>query len=139
MLGQASVEAGLVSNILIVVIALTAISIFVLPSYEFATALRLLVWFNILAASLLGIYGIVLATILILYHVASLKSFGVDYLTPLSGEHGRDVFLDGLIRFPIPMLDKRASHLHDQEETRGADYTDPVMHPVLEKCRITLR
>ncbi|MDQ0188786.1 spore germination protein [Alicyclobacillus cycloheptanicus] len=134
-LGQAAVEAGLVSNILIVVIALTAVSLFVLPSYEFSTVLRLLSWLNILGASLFGFYGVMLVVILILFHVASLKSFGISYLEPLAGEHWRDLFLDGVFRFPLPMLDKRASHLHDQDPTRASDYTDPAQHPMLEVPR----
>lgn len=134
-LGQAAVAAGLVSNILIVVIALTAVSAFVLPSYEFSTVLRILSWANIVAASLLGFYGVMLVASAVLFHTASLKSFGVSYLDPISGEHWRDFFLDGVLRAPIPTLDKRASHLHDQEDTRGADYTDPVQHPMLEVTR----
>ena len=131
-LGQAAVEASLVSNILIVIIALTAISVFVLPSYEFATTLRFLMWINILGASFFGFYGVMIVVILIMFHAASLKSFGLSYLEPISGEHWRDFFLDGIIRFPIPMLDKRAAHYHDQENTRAADYTDPALHPMLE-------
>lgn len=131
-LGQAAVEAGLVSNILIVIIALTAVSVFVLPSYEFATTLRISMWANILGASILGFYGIMLVVILLMFHAASLKSFGISYLEPLSGEHWRDFFVDGILRAPLPMLDKRAAHYHNQEDTRSADYTDPVQHPLLE-------
>lgn len=131
-LGQAAVEAGLVSSILIVIIALTAVSVFVLPSYEFAIVLRVLSWTNIIGASLFGFYGVVLVVLLGLFHVGSLKSFGIAYLEPLSGEHFRDLFLDGIFRAPIPILDKRASRYHDQDKTRSADYTDPVQHPMLE-------
>ena len=76
-----------------------------------------------------------LVVIVILFHVASLKSFGIAYLEPLSGEHWRDFFLDGIFRAPIPMLDKRAAHYHTQDERRSADYTDPVQHPMLEVPR----
>ena len=134
-LGQAAVEAGLFSNILIVIIALTAVSVFVLPSYEFSTTLRILMWTNIIGASVFGFYGVMLVVTIILFHVASLKSFGISYLEPLSGEHWRDFFLDGIFRAPIPMLDKRTAHYHNQEDTRAADYTDPVQHPMLEVPR----
>jgi len=131
-LGQAAVAAGLVSNILIVIIALTAVSVFVMPSYEFATVLRILSWVNIIGASIFGFYGVILVVIGVIFHVGSLKSFGVAYLEPISGKHWRDFFLDGMLRAPLPMLDKRTEHLHDQDETRGADYTDPNQHPMLE-------
>lgn len=132
-LGEASVQAGLVSNILIVVIALTALSVYVTPSYEFATTLRVLTWGMILASSIFGFYGILLADIALFYHLSSLKSFGASYLDPIGGEHWRDFFLDGIFRAPLGMLDKRAEHLHTQEPERSADYTDPVQNPMLEK------
>lgn len=131
-LGEAAVQAALVSNILVVVISLTAMSIFVLPSFEFATVLRTLMWVNVIGASFFGFYGILIVVLATLFHVASLKSFGSDYMVPLAGKHIRDLFLDGVLRAPTPVLDKRAEHLHDQERTRSADYTDPVRHPMLK-------
>lgn len=131
-LGQAAVAAGLVSNILIVIIALTAVSVFVMPSYEFASVLRILSWLNIAAATVLGFFGVMLVVIGIMFHVGSLKSFGISYLEPLSGKNWRDFFLDGILRAPIPLLDKRAAHLYDQEVARSADYTDPNPHPMLQ-------
>lgn len=137
--GEASVAAGLVSNILIIVISMTAISVFVTPSYEFATVLRQTSWFMIVAAGVLGLYGIVLFSILMLYHWSSLKSFGVSYLDPFNGEHIRDVFTDGIIRLPVMMADRRASHLHTQDDTGASDYHNPVIHPQLEKMGNPMR
>ncbi|SHK89973.1 spore germination protein [Alicyclobacillus tolerans] len=132
-LGQAAVEAGLVSNILIVVIALTAIATFVIPNYEFTTVTRILSWANIIGASLFGVYGLLLMSMLMMYHMYSLKSFGSKYMVPINGEHWKDFFLDGIFRFPLAMLDKRAEHLNNKESTRSSDYTDPAPHPLLEK------
>jgi len=131
--GEASVQAGLVSNILIIVIALTAIAVFVTPSYEFATVIRLLAWPMLFCAGIFGLYGIVLLSILIVFHMASLKSFGISYLDPFNGEHIGDVFMDGIVRLPVWMADKRASHLHPHDATGGGDYTNSVPHPQLEK------
>lgn len=134
-LGEASVQAGLVSNILIVVIALAALSIFVMPSIDFSAVIRIISVCNILVSALFGLYGIVLLAVLVLYHLASLKSFGVEYIAPLGGQNVRDAVLDGLLRVPLPLLDRRASHLQPQEDTRSADYTNPVQHTMLEKPR----
>lgn len=133
--GQASVDAGIVSNILIIVIAMTAISIFVSPSYEFTTVQRIGCWSMILASSIVGFYGVVLLSIWILFEVGNLKSFGISYLDPFNGEHVRDVFVDGLVRLPITVMDKRASHMHTQNEVGEDDYELAVRHPQLEKLK----
>jgi hypothetical protein len=131
--GEASVQAGLVSNILIIVVALTAVSIFVSPSYEFATVLRIGNFIMILSATLLGLYGIILASIWSLYEMSALKSFGISYLDPFNGEHIRNVFTDAFLRLPVKFMDKRTSHLHPQDETGESEYVNPVPHPHLEK------
>ncbi|MBX6354078.1 MAG: spore germination protein [Thermoflavifilum sp.] len=137
--GEASVQAGLVSNLLIIVVALTALSVFVSPSYEFSTVARLCSWLTTFAAALLGFYGIVLFAILFMYHLASLKSFGVSYLDPFNGEHVRDLFVDGLVRVPAYMIPRRTAHLHPQDEWGEARYVNPVPHPQLEKARFYKR
>ncbi|GLG00274.1 putative membrane protein YndD [Alicyclobacillus hesperidum subsp. aegles] len=131
--GQASVEAGIVSNILIIVVALTAVSIFVTPSYEFTVMIRLGGWIMILAATLLGFYGVVLVTIWALYEICNLKSFGVPYVDPLGGDYVKDAFVDGLIRLPITVMDKRTKHLHPFDATGDTDLVVPIPHPQLEK------
>ncbi|EPZ43023.1 spore germination protein [Alicyclobacillus acidoterrestris] len=137
--GQAAVEAGIVSNVLIIVISLTSISVFVSPSYEFAICLRLGSWAMVIAATIVGFYGVVLLTIWIWYEVANLKSFGVSYLDPFGGEYVRDTFVDGIIRLPITVLDKRASHLRPIDEVGGVDTKLPLTHPQLDKSRRTSR
>ncbi|WP_067622418.1 spore germination protein [Alicyclobacillus acidiphilus] len=131
--GQAAVEAGIVSNILIIIVALTAISVFVTPSYEFAVVIRLGAWLMIIGATFVGFYGIVLGTMWILYEICNTKSFGVPYVDPFGGDHVRDVFIDGLVRLPITVMDKRAEHLHATDRTGNTDYNEPAPHPQLEK------
>jgi hypothetical protein len=131
--GEATVQAGIVSNILIVVVALTAISVFVSPSYEFAIVLRLGSWLMFLAATLLGLYGITLASVYLVYEMAALKSFGIAYLDPFSGEHFRDLFVDGVFRLPVTIMNRRTDHMHTQDRTGESDYRNPVPHPQLQK------
>lgn len=90
---------------------------------------------NIVCSTLFGFYGLVLAVILVLFHLGSLKSFGVPYLEPLAGEHFRDYFIDGILRLPLAMIDKRTAHYHVTDTTRAADYTDPVKHVDLQNNR----
>ena len=69
-IGQAAVEAGLVSPIMVIVVALTAISSFAIPSYNLTISFRLLRFAAMVAASFLGLYGLALVVMaLSLIHI----------------------------------------------------------------------
>lgn len=87
--GQAAVEARLVSPISIIVVALSGISCYALPSQDLASAIRLCRLAFLLAAIAAGLYGVGLACCLLLLHLSDLDSFGRNYTAPLSqSEHG---------------------------------------------------
>ncbi|HYK74740.1 MAG TPA: spore germination protein, partial [Pseudoneobacillus sp.] len=95
-IGQAAVEAGLVSNVLVIVVAFTAIASFVSPIYNFSISTRLIRFILIFAAAVVGLYGILIALILMVAHLASLRSFGIPYLSPIAPlimEDQQDVFI----------------------------------------------
>jgi spore germination protein KA len=95
-IGQAAVEAGLVSNVLVIVVAFTAIASFVSPIYNFSISTRLLRFVLIFAASGAGLYGILMFLIAMVAHLVSLRSFGVPYLAPVAPlimEDQNDVFI----------------------------------------------
>ena len=81
--GQAAVEASLVSTIVVIVVALTAIASFAIPNEEFSSTFRLLKFLMIAFGAVWGLYGIMLGMLLILVHLASLESFGIPYMMPL--------------------------------------------------------
>lgn len=83
-IGQAAVAAGLVSTAMIIVVALTAIANFVIPSFEAATVVRLLRFPLMALSASLGLYGVGLGLLTILIYAASLRSFGVPYLSPMA-------------------------------------------------------
>ena len=132
--GEASVQAGLVSNILIIVVALGAVSIFVTPSYEFATVGRLASWAMIVAASVFGLYGVILVSILFLSELSAVKSFGMSYLAPFNGQYFKDMITDGLFRLPVSLMGQRTRHLHPQDTTGEVPSGNPVPHPQLEQA-----
>jgi hypothetical protein len=83
-IGNAAIQAGLASPLMVIVVAITAISTFILPSYNLGLAIRF-VRFPIAAISaVFGGYGIILAWIILTIHLVALESFGVPYFTPLS-------------------------------------------------------
>jgi spore germination protein KA len=82
-IGDAIVSAGLVSNIMVIVVAITAISSFVIPSIEMNTTIRLLRYPFMLAASMFGFFGIAIGTIILFIHLLNLRSLNQPYFYPV--------------------------------------------------------
>lgn len=97
-IGDAAVKAGLVSTPMVVVIAITAITSFIIP--QMAGALLIIRLFIMAAANIIGFLGILTAFSLVFIHMCSLKSFGVNYLSPLTPLSGTDL-KDTIVRFPL--------------------------------------
>ncbi|MGG1675004.1 spore germination protein [Neobacillus sp. NRS-1170] len=102
-IGTAIVQANIVSNIMVVIIALTAISSFVNPIHEMSFSMRILGFPMMIAASTLGIVGITLSWTFVLMHLIKLRSFGVPYFAPVAPIRFSD-WKDTLIRKPIWMM-----------------------------------
>ncbi|MDD9270096.1 spore germination protein [Paenibacillus sp. GCM10023248] len=79
-LGQAATSAGLISNIMIIIVSTVAISNFVVPINSMSFAMRIMKYPLILMASVLGITGVVLGLISMIAYMTHLRSFGVPYL-----------------------------------------------------------
>ncbi len=99
-LGQAGVQAKLISNIVVIIIALTAITSFATPSSEISATWRVFLTGMMLAAATLGLYGIVLFALFVTAHLTSLTSFGTPYASPLAPGVPRGQ-LDNSIRAPF--------------------------------------
>lgn len=82
-LGDAIVSAGLVSNLMVIVVALTAISSFVVPSVEMNMTVRILRFPFMLAATLFGFFGIVIGTLFLFIHSMNLTSLRQPYFSPI--------------------------------------------------------
>jgi len=100
-LGQAAVEAGLISAAIVIVVAITGITNFVVPVYSFGMSQRLLRFTLVLLAGFMGLFGILCGALFLIAHLVSLKSFGVPYMTPVT-PFRRDDWHDLLIRVPRP-------------------------------------
>lgn len=113
-IGQAAVQAGIVSAPVVIVVATTGIASFGIPRYNLGTAYRILRFPMLIFAGLLGLYGVIAGIFLILIHLLGLRSFGVPYMSPVAPYipgNLRDVF----IRAP------RWSMTHRPELTTGAN------------------
>lgn len=105
-IGQAAVQAGLVSAPMVIVVAITGISSFLIPRYVAGIAIRMLRFPLIILGGTLGLLGIMMGIIAIVLHLCSLRSFGVPYLSPIEKPMGSDM-KDIFIRAPWWQMDKR--------------------------------
>lgn len=81
-IGQAAVEAGLVSNTMIIVSASTAITSFTLPTWHLISSWRISRYLLLIMSALLGIYGLTIGIAYLTLHLCNLSSFGKPYLSP---------------------------------------------------------
>lgn len=96
-LGDAAVSAGIVSPIMIIVIAISSIAGLIFSSFELGNALRSYKILLLFLGTLLGIYGVVLGGIYMFYKLFSLKVFGVSYLSPFIPFEKSEI-LDSIIK-----------------------------------------
>lgn len=119
-IGQAAVDANIVSPIVVIVVALTALCSFAVPNEEFATAFRILKFVFIFLCGTLGFFGFLVGLLAVLIHLSHLESFGIPYLTPFVGadlsgyQDERDTFL----RLPLEFLKKRPVYTRQGARTR---------------------
>ena len=108
-IGQAAVDANLVSPIVVIIVAFTALCSFAIPNEEFAFAFRILKFYIIFLSAWLGYFGLLIGIMTVLIHLTKLKSFGTPYLMPFVAPELNDYQdeMDSIIRFPIRTLRKR--------------------------------
>ncbi|MCR2805368.1 spore germination protein [Paenibacillus soyae] len=105
-IGQAAISAGIVSSPMIMVVAITGVASFLIPSYPLGLALRIIRFPIMLGAGILGLYGIVLVAMMLTIHLLALRSFGVPYLSPMAPLMW-DQLGDTVIREPLWAHDTR--------------------------------
>lgn len=81
-LGDAAVAAGIVSPIMIIIIAISSIAGLIFSSVELGNAIRIYKIFLLILGTILGIYGVILGAIYIFYKLFTLKIFGIPYFIP---------------------------------------------------------
>ncbi|WP_334109836.1 spore germination protein [Thermodesulfitimonas autotrophica] len=105
-IGEAAVTAGVVSPLMVIIVALAGIASFATPSYELAIPMRLFRFPLMVLAGSLGLFGLTAGLLALLIHLAGLRSFGVPYLTPVAPLKFPDL-KDVLVRVPLWMMRTR--------------------------------
>lgn len=98
-IGTAAVQAGIVSAAMVIIVAVTAISSFILPVHTMSMTIRMLRFPMMALAASFGLFGIFVGLIGLLLHMCSLRSFGVPYLTPF-GPFNLEEMKDTFVRAP---------------------------------------
>lgn len=130
-IGDAIVRAGFVSYTMIIVVALTAISSFLVPSSDMSQAVRVLRFPMMIFAAMFGYVGISFGLMIVFIHLCKLDSYGVPYFSPLAPLRFKDM-KDTIIRFPLwsmkgrphDLRPKRWKQLHEREGRGSGDQAE---------------
>jgi spore germination protein len=118
-IGQAAVEAGLVSNVMVIVVAMTGIASFIQPNQDMAAAVRMLRFPFMIAAYLMGLIGIVIGIMILVSHLVSMQSLKMPYgspLFPIRTEKWKSI----LARLPKEGLRKRMNSSPSVNDSQSA-------------------
>ena len=118
-IGEAAVSAGIVSQILIIIVAITALSSFAIPDYSFSFHLRVFRFLFILLGYTAGFLGIGTGLFVYISMICDMQSFGVSYSTPYS--HMENLKNSGIILPPIWKREYRASFLASKKAKKQED------------------
>ena len=116
-LGQAAISAGLAGAGSVIVTAITAIAVFTIPAQDLANATMPVRFAFLVMGAVLGLFGLLLALIVLLLHTASLESFGIPYLSPVTPFKAPDM-KDVFIRAPWTHMTKRPESIRPSKPVR---------------------
>lgn len=115
-IGQAAVDAGIVSPILIIIVAITGITSFAIPDYYLAFHCRIWRFIYVIFGYFAGLLGIAFVSFIHLLIAANVKSFGISYLEPYIPSKGK--LSNGLFSKPIWKREERDDFLDTQKENK---------------------
>lgn len=115
--GQAAVDAKLVSPAVVITIAVTAMANYTVPNQDLSNALRLWRFIIAILSSILGLMGLSIGGLILLYHLCSIECFGIPYLSPFVSGENEDLG-DTLFRLPVYFLKNRPLNLNTPNRKR---------------------
>lgn len=115
--GQSAVEAKVVSPIAIIVVALSGIACYTMPSQDMGSAVKLIRFALVLAAVTAGLFGVGIGICFLILHLAGIDSFGTNYTAPLSDGRAFPL-LRLLVQFPKPQNKYRDPALNTPDKRR---------------------
>lgn len=116
-IGQAAVQAGIVSAPMVIVVSITGIASYIIPHMELGVTFRLLRFPLLILGGTMGLLGVYIAVFVIYGHLANLKSFGTPYLQPVAPLVFQD-WKDTLFRVPTNAMKKRTTAYANRNQRR---------------------
>lgn len=132
-IGQAAVQAGLVSPAMVIIVALTGISSFAIPNYATSFAIRMLRFPLLIASGMLGLLGFAAVFSIMTVHALSIRSFGESYLAPATPFNPTDQ-KDIIVRVPWWQMKQRPTLASDNSKRQG----DQLMPEPPEEKKMSL-
>ena len=126
-IGQAVVEAGLTSNVLLILVGLGTLASYTSPVYKFSNTIRFIKFPIIFFAQWFGLFGVFLCFQFTQIHLLRLTSLGRPYLSQYPVR--KTSFQDLWIRTPFSMQKLNPSTLRPQEKRKSTG-TGKKMGPV---------
>lgn len=117
-IGEAAVNAGIVSPIMIIITALTFIASLIFTEHEISNALRYYRYIFLGFAAFFGLYGLFLCLMLLLIKLISLKSLRAPYFAPIA-PYNKDYFFKTVLKKKDKNNTKRSTLITDKNITRG--------------------
>ncbi len=117
-IGQAAVEAGLVSPIVVIIVSLTGLCSFSIPNIALVSGFRLMKYIIIFFSAVLGLFGFWIGALLILIHLVNLKSFGIPFMFPFTSAENVSDLKDTFFRLPIIRMKKRPVFANPKQKIR---------------------
>lgn len=125
-IGQAAIQAGIVSAATVIIVSITGIASFIIPRFNLTSAVRVIRFFMILLSSILGLYGMFVGLLIVLIHMVKLRSFGVPFLSPVAPLNLSDL-KDIFIRAPLWSMISRPEFMETKDKKRIKENLRP--HP----------
>lgn len=116
--GQAAVDAKIVSPVVIIVVAAAGMASFTMPSQDFANGLRIWRFLVAVGASLAGLFGLTAVGTALVFQLARMENCGVSYLTPVAERDWRYQGGEWVLRGPMPTVKLRALSLKPEGKRR---------------------
>lgn len=112
-LGQAAIQAGMVSPTTLIVVTITVIATFVIPNYEMSLSIRVLRFYTLIMALILGFFGIIIALFSIVAYLMNLDSLGIPYFSPFAPMRYKDL-KDSVIRGRLKKIERRPKTFNER-------------------------
>lgn len=121
-IGEAAVNAGIISPMMVIIVSITAIGSFAIPDYNLGIAFRILRFVFMGLSAFMGFFGVTFGLMILFAYLTGLRSFGVPYLSPLAPFVLRD-WKDTLFRAPYWKLSEKPTSVVPEEALNHPKYS----------------